>query len=280
MLKIELGDVMSDFHKTTREKEAEDKGNFTILEKHEQFYTVKNKQTGDIYTVNKEEIIKPLTAKEIWQMVPGIIFVIWFIGSLGAMCYLGNIDSIYLGICIGQYFLVFGLVAVFNKVWPGLIFALVGLVVIVVAVLMLNEDLAINWDFVFPILFLSAFMLVGLGLMFVPTIINIMKKKKTSLKISGKVMRLDEAMSDGIKVYAPVYEYYFNGKNYQVEADMYSNLDVPNIGDVVDIRIDPNKPDKIYVDKGNKSMVIILFIMGIMFVFVSGISLYLFLFKN
>ncbi len=280
MIKEELGELMNELKKNDEERVFEKEHGLTIIEKHEQFYTIKDNQTGDIYTISKEEIIKPKTIKEKAQALIGIIFLIWFVGSLILIIHLSNVNPIYSVICFGQYFLVFGLIALCNKVWPGLIFAIIGLGIIIVSVLSLMPNLSINWDIVLPILLLSVFIIVGIGLMTIPTIVKIIKKKKTSFKVMGKVIDLEGAYEEGTKVFAPVYEFYFNGKTYRVKSNVITNVGVPKIGEVLEIMIDPNNPEEFYVEEQNKTLTIILFGMGILLVGAGIGALYLFLMTN
>lgn len=266
------------FTKNDNESLYEKENNCLIIEKHEQFYTIKDNKSGDIYTVNKEEIMKPKSPKEIMKIVLGIIFLIWFFASLGLIFYFDDINQYYMIICFGQYFLIFGIIALCNKVWPGIIFTIVGSVLIIVPILMMNPNLNFNWDKIIPIIGLIGFILVGIGLMVVPTIIKKVKEKKTSFKLSAKVIKLNEADDNNTKLFAPVYEYSFNNKIYQKEADIYTNVNIPNIGEIVEIMINPNNPEEIYVKEANKTIIIILFIMGLLFVVMSIICLYLFLF--
>ncbi len=270
----------NDFTKNDEELSYEKEHNCLILEKHEQFYTIKNNNSGDIYTLDKKEIIKPKSPKQIMSSIFGLIFLIWFFVSLGLIFYFSKINQYYMVICFGQYFLVFGLVAVFNKLWPGIIFILVGLALIIIPLLMMKPTININWEKVIPLLVLSVFMIIGLCLMFVPTILKKVKLKKTTLNLTAKVIGLNESYSDNTKVFAPVYEYSFNNKTYQKKADIYTNIDIPNIGDIVNIMINPHNPEEIYVKEASKTTTIILSVMGLLFVFMSGLSIYLFLFAK
>jgi len=46
--------------------------------------------------------------------------------------------------------------------------------------------------------------------------------------------------------YAPVYKYVYEGMNYQEEGDTYSQMRIYNIGDRVEIKVNPDKPEKVY----------------------------------
>ena len=114
----------------------------------------------------------------------GIIFLIWFIGSIVSMLYLSNINEYYAIMIFGQYFLVFGMIPLLKeKGMEKLIcvpFILVGLCCIVIPYLIMNSSvlsISLNWDAIIPILLILAFVVAGFAMIFVPIIsINNLKK--------------------------------------------------------------------------------------------------------
>ena len=69
----------------------------------------------------------------------GTIFLIWFIASLAGMMLVGN--AYYMLMIFGQYFLVFGLIALFNKALIGWLFFFVGLIIILIPLSILHPNL-------------------------------------------------------------------------------------------------------------------------------------------
>lgn len=272
--------MYDDIKKDEQDSIIEKEHNWTIIEKHEFFYTVKDNATGDIFTINKKDYIKPKSPKEIWGMVLGIIFIIWFVVSLFLTFYLGNINSYYTVICMGQYFLVFGIFALCNKTWVGIIFSIVGLALIVIPIMMMHPQLDINWDKVIPLILIGVFFVVGIGFFIVPLIVNMRLKKKTSVKVMAKVIELKEDYLDEVKIYSPVYEFYYNSHTYRIDKGDYSNVNIPKVNDIVELWINPDNPKELYVEGSGRVAIITMALIGALFVGVSLLTLYVFLFSN
>ncbi len=275
--------MYDDIKKDEQDSIIEKEHNWTIIEKHEFFYTVKDNATGDIFTINKKDYIKPKgkrDPKASLVVALGLIFIFWFVGSLFLTFILGNINSYYAVICMGQYFLVFGIIALLNKAWPGIIFSIVGLALIVIPIMMMNPQLDINWDKVLPLIILGAFFVIGIGLIIIPSIVKKMLNKKTPTKVMAKVVEVKEDHFDGVMVYSPVYEFYFNSKNYRIDKGNYSNVNVLKVNDIVELWINPDDPEEFRIEDSGHVAIIMMALIGALFVGVSLLALYLFLFSN
>ena len=171
----------------------------------------------------------------------GGIFLLWFIASFIGMIYFFSVNP-NIGLMIfGQYFLVFGIIALFNKVLMGLIFALVGLGIIVVPILIRHPELlsfAVNWEFLAIFTFGLIFMIAGICLNIMLIYENFKKKKKCITSVCASIISIR-----GDKRKIPVYEYEFNGKKYKVKGP--SLIDCYK-GQVVNLLINPNKPRDVY----------------------------------
>lgn len=121
-----------------------------------------------------KELMKPWKEHSTGSKIFGIVFIIWFIGSIVAMIVLSNMGKgEYTVMLFGQYFLVFGIIAFFGKSVDGsnpkpigLIFASIGLACIIIPYLVAHPELLpamINWENVIILSVLLIFMLVGVG---------------------------------------------------------------------------------------------------------------------
>lgn len=122
-----------------------------------------------------KELMKPWKEHSTGSKIFGIVFIIWFIGSIVAMIVLSNMGKAeYTVMLFGQYFLVFGIIAFFGKSVDGsnpkpigLIFASIGLACIIIPYLVAHPELLpamINWENVVILSVLLIFMLVGVGI--------------------------------------------------------------------------------------------------------------------
>lgn len=270
----------NDIYKSKEDILLEMDNNFTIIDKQGQLYTVKDNDTGNVMTIDIEKYFDSKQKASIGEWILGSIILIWFFASLGLMIYLADVNSYYMVICLGQLFFVLGLLGLSKKAKIGIIFVIVGLSLVIIPILMMNPNLEVNWDFVIPIIMLCVFLIVGIGLLLLPSIIYKKKDKEFSISLTAKVIGLKETNGNRTKLYAPIYEYYFNNKNYRISSNTYSNVNVPNVDDVVEIKINPQDPQEVYNPGSKKTVIIILGLMGIMFIAMSCLSLYLFIFKN
>lgn len=199
----------------------------------------------------------------------GIIFVIWFFGSMVAMVFFAQFNGLYTIMIFGQCFLVCGLLALFNKAIIGLPFFLVGLACLVIPFFMLNPNLLpveVNWGGVSALLLLLAFVIAGFCLLFIPLYQRAKRKKLCTITVPATITGYDETYDDGNTLYCPIYEYEFNGNYYKEHGKSYSNVGNKPVGTIVNIKIDPNNPTN-YED--NHSSIVILIILGILFLAVS-----------
>ena len=79
-------------------------------------------------------------------------------------------------------------------------------------------------------------------------------------------MENDTRYYDGKLVYCPIYEFYFNGKQYKVMNNNYTNIYVKPAGTLVNLKINPNNPREFF-NEGVTSIPTV--ILGIVFLIVS-----------
>ena len=97
--------------------------------------------------------------------------------------------------------------------------------------------------------------------------------------ITAVCIRLNERYDRGeysIKyIYAPVYNYYYNGQEYTVEATTYSSVGVPEVGSEVKIRINPQKPEDFYRPSLNNRVIV--YVLGAAFIIMPPASYILYI---
>ena len=223
----------------------------------------------------------------------GIIFIIWFISSIIGMIYFsGTEDLSYIAIMLfGHVFMVFGFIAFFStykemkkvsmEVFMPLIFIAVGGGCFLIPLFMQfpgilgSLNIILDWEMLLPCLLLLIFFIVGLG-MFIAAIVKKKRYNNTNLIIvTGKVIKLRETRGENGMLYAPDIEYEYDGTKIY-KSNTYTNVNVPHIGDIVEIKIDPITKEVLY-KTSNFEFYLLLF-MGIMFMAMSVFALYMFLF--
>lgn len=186
--------------------------------------------------------------------IVGIIFLIWFFGSMFAMFILSEINTYYTVMVFGQYFLVFGVIPFLGAVKSktiGIPFILVGLACIIIPYLMMKPEIngmVIDWGAVIAVLFVFAFVLAGLALTFIPLIKIKKLKEKCNVEVAAVIVDYDETYGDKSMLYCPIYEFDFNGKKYNVMNNQYSNVGLKEIGTIINLKINPVNPEE-FLDK-------------------------------
>ena len=177
-----------------------------------------------------------------FNKVFGIIFLGWFIASLISLIYFSSVDERITLIIFGQYFLGFGIVALCCKQLIGSIFAIVGIGIIVIPILIRHPELipiTINWEFLLVFIFGFVFIIVGIGIIIGTFISKRNYKKRCTEFVYANIISI---LGDDNKF--PIYQYKFNNKIYKVRGNNTKDI---NIGDTLGIMINPNKPREIYL---------------------------------
>lgn len=229
---------------------------------------------------------KKYTTKEYIQ---GGVFLVFFVSSLIAMSYFSKRDSMMCLFIFGIYFLVFGLIAItqeqnLKKNLHLFLLLIVGLGIMICSGISMwgkNFNLTMSKDSA-PILILCLFILVG-AYMFFGTLLTIKgSKTRCTIAVSAKCIDLDKhdmINSNGshTTVYAPVFNYYYNGTSYNIKLNNYSNVDVPIVGEYKDIYINPDNSEDVYRPSVKQNLIVLG--IGIGTIISSGFGLYLILWK-
>lgn len=189
-----------------------------------------------------------------FSKVFGWLFVAWFIASFIGMFYFFATDPNIGFMIFGQYFLVFGIIALFNKISIGALFALVGTAIIVVPILINKPDLLpfeINWEFLGVFMFGVITFVIGVALCFSSYFANRKLKKRCNATVSARIIKMVDE-----KKMCPIYEYEYNGKKRKVKG---LPINDGYVDQVVTLMINPNKPREIYFEfklKDNLFMIV------------------------
>lgn len=197
----------------------------------------------------------------------GGIFLIWFIGSIAALFMTVKISPWLALSVFGQYFLVFGFIALFSGLKNGdykpifLIFILVGLLAVLFGVVMCfgDETTKAVMQQCIPYAGVSIFFFTG-----ILCIINYYVRKKSEEKCTMPVLatcidirRRHRDTYEGTSrcsnyLYCPVYSYTYDGKSYEVSTNFFSNTVNTEVGEQCDLFIDPKKP-KCFKEEGESA---------------------------
>ena len=210
--------------------------------------------------------------------IVGLLFLIWFFGSMIAMIYFSNKNTYYSLMIFGQMFFVVGLMAVISTVKEYketkrfdinriflLLFVIVGLGYMIIPFLILYQEklnIHVSFEQLMPFIILSLFFFVGLIMI---TIYVYKRKKLTSselITVNASVVGINKTYSDDGTLYAPILEYEFSGSKHKYESNSYSNFNVVNVGDIKEIKVNPLNPEEIYFKEGSDILVLI---MGLLF---------------
>ncbi len=217
-----------------------------------------------------------------FSYVISVFFLIWFFGSIGAMIFLSNNGSTDLCLAVfGQLFLIFGIIGTISMIKSKsfqafvLLFPLIGAGCLFFSLTYhfmpeTREDM-MN---MIPYLMLALFFVIGLGIFIYGILGPVMLRKKCTQTIMGKVIKLQERYNDGSKTYCPTFEIYYRSEMKEICNKIYTNYYVPQVGESVELCINPDNPDQFYIPSQNKSMGGFLIIFGLVFMAVPVISFF------
>lgn len=188
-----------------------------------------------------------------------IAFLTWFFGSIIWMLYSFGIGQVHLGLALfAQYFIVLGLIAIFSKVKVGIVPVLVGTAVL--AGVFLDAFGTEEFKNIFTqkvlVLVFAALLFAGTGIYFliIRRYLIYRKSKRCTLPVIAECVNL-KVKSDAsdyhskTKLYSPIWKYYFNGEYHTYCDNDFSNFGVSNVGDNIELFINPQKYDDIYLPK-------------------------------
>lgn len=225
--------------------------------------------------------------KESKSSVFGILFVIWFVGSLALMWYFSETGKETLILAIaGQYFTVFGIMGIVSNMksespYPHIwLFPYVGLSMIMAAIVSQYHISIMNFmpGTVCLLLLTNVFTVAGI-LTFIRLVLDKKVLKSCTFSITGKCVELKKYRKPMYKSnghrrvrYCPVYEIVYRSTTYHICDNNYTNFSNPKIGDYEPLKINPDKPDStMFITKRNRASSCLVCFIGIV-LFLSGIG--------
>lgn len=225
----------------------------------------------------------------VFKLILSFVFLIWFVISLIFMVYFAKKGQGGLAVMIaGQYFLVFGIIAVVsgisNKSFEPitLIFPLVGIGMIAGGFIYgYGSSEALDFlERYLPDLFLIIFLVTGI-VMTAGSFLSTRKKRTDCTYVTmATVVNVDIKYRRGSRSYCPTYEIYFRGETVRLCDHIYTNLDHITVGEQREVHINPDSPTEFYEEKKEKMKTVFLCGLGIAFLVVSVFALYMYQFSK
>lgn len=173
----------------------------------------------------------------------GILLIIWFIASIVSLLLFSQQEKVTeLVLVFVHYFLVFGLLALLSNKKNASIewLFIVGLVFL--AFLWLDPNgVKINIDSELIIFAGMGLVFFVTGIVFLGIGINSNVKKNKYISVNAIIC---EHIRHG-KSKACVYEYEVDSQKYKVSDNFYTNVNVPELGSIKNIKVNPNNPTEI-----------------------------------
>ena len=211
-----------------------------------------------------------------------VVFVIWFIASIVAMIYFSQTNKGALVVTIfGQYFLVFGLIAVISSLKSKkfqaftLIFPVIGIGAMAGGCIFRfgTEELKKQAEAALPYLFLGLFFIIGVSLVLGTYLTSKRKHEVCNYCITATCVEVKSHYDDGSRTYCPVYEVYFRHETMQICNNFYTNIHRVEVGETREIYLNPEDPNEFYEPKEELSTKRFTYILGGIFVITSVFAL-------
>ncbi len=205
------------------------------------------------------------------KMTPGaLIFLIVFLGGIVGAMILCKFDELYAVMCGGLCFLSSAVYALTQQKGKGAMFPiiLVGLVGLGMIGVPLLWKYQVSHPEMKPILteqlglvaFALVFFGVGVGILIAAFRSHQHRTKCCTVSVQATCIELiRKRSSKGGVLYNPVWEYYFGGQTYTQNDPVSSNVGVPQVGEQVEIMVNPENPTD-YYRRGNGEMALLLVI--------------------
>ncbi len=136
-----------------------------------------------------------------------------------------------------------------------------------------NKAFVIN---ILPFIILATLFLVGASLVVGKILIDKYNKAHFTESVLAECTELKSSYDEGVNTYCPVFSFYYNGQIYKVCDEQYSNVNIPQINEKYEIFINPDNPTEYYIKSSINSFIIIIF--GVVFMIVSTLITFIFLF--
>lgn len=181
-----------------------------------------------------------------------ILFLTWFFGSIIGLIYFFGIGQYHIGLTLfAQFFIIFGFIFLFSaKSKIGLVPLLVGLSILTCVGIDVFGTEKIKMIFTEDVLAFSfgslLFIIAGICILVIPRSLKKRNLKRCTHSVIAKCISFSKISSKSRTLYAPIWKYYFNGEFHTSCDEIYSNLELPNVGDTIELFINPKDPKDIY----------------------------------
>ena len=227
--------------------------------------------------------------RNVGGIVASVVFLAWFLGSLGGLIYFSKANNGVMAVAIlGQYFLVFGVIAVISGIKSRtfqpvtLIFPVVGLALIAGAFIY-GFGLKVAMAYIeryLPYFILFVFLVVGICVVCHAFLCHRHKKQVCNYSIMATCVDLSQRWHKGRRTYCPVYEIYFRDQTIRLCNHVYSTANNVAVGESKELFINPQNPEEFYEEKQEKIVLSVLYIVGGMFIVVSVLALVVMIFAE
>lgn len=225
------------------------------------YYFKTSQYDGDVKYGKMEGIRGNMEKKQytVGETLLGILFLVWFFASIIALLMTAKTYPWLALVIFGQYFLVFGFIALVNMLKNDnftpiiLLFIIVGAGVASWGLIMQygNKELQEKFEKMIPYLGLGLFGVVG-ALSLLNTVVRKRREEKCTQLVTAICVKIKKKMTqtttNGVgekeirHLVCPVFQYTYNGKNYEVCHDTYTRSADMQIGDTCYVYINPEKP--------------------------------------
>ncbi len=188
--------------------------------------------------------------------IGGLLFLAIFIGSIIAVIAFSKTEPLYSVTAFGVCFTSAGvMMLVQNKkkqLFGSVLFLLIGLGMVIVPLIFKYQQThpaaaPLIGEEIVPILMLGLFVLIGGGMAIGSICSFFSKKGRCSEPVQVTCIALNKRRSSkGNTLYAPVWEYYYNGQVYRKADSTASNVGYPRIGDTRNYMVNPNDPEDLF----------------------------------
>ena len=211
--------------------------------------------------------------------IVSIVFLIWFVGSIGLMIYFAKTGKTALTLSVfGQYFLVFGIIGLVSTIsnngfklrnLPILLIPLVGIGAIAGGIIIQygSDEFKKKCFDNLPMVCIILFMVIGIFLI-ICGLYNALYLKLTCTEyVNGECVEVKtQYNSNRSETYCPVYSFSYNGQIYKVCNEIYTNSYCPAVGQCYELYINPKDPMKVYEPLRVKGTGVYMIILGMFIV--------------
>lgn len=202
--------------------------------------------------------------------------IIWAVVSFALMVYFTDLNQVTFSIMtFGQLFLISGLICLSRNRKIGCVHTATGLGCIIIPAInewgyLFNENLQVN--ILLPILLTTALTIIGLAMMIIPGVLENISEKRCKKEVKAECVDFKSTTSKtGNKLYAPVYRYSVDDKEYERCTNQYAIEKKVRKGSKISLMVNEKNPEQVHIPASKPSKMLI-YIFGICF-FIAGLGM-------